>query len=512
MGLEQRGLERGAVRKAYRKGMVRVALLYPSTYEVAMSSLIVHRLYFWLSDMEEVWVERAFLSSPRGPPEAVRGLEGGTPLPKFDFVLVPVHYELDYANIVRALVGSGVPVRSSERKGPKIIVGGPAPTANPEPIADVADAVVIGDFEAVSRRLEEVIAGGAPLEPSDGIYVPSMGKHEVRAAVAPSVPRHDPRRIMAPQAPFTIAVEVSRGCPFSCMFCMESHISRPYREAPLGQVVEEAAELYRAYGLRVALVGLTVNARRDFKELLRALNEAGVSYSLPSLRAELLDEEAVDLIARAGQRTITLAPETSERLRRALGKSSADEDFVRVARAAAARGMAVKLYMMVGVPGETEEDIREAARLTREIKAAGVRELELSVNPLVIKPRTPLQWLPMMPEGELNARLRALREAAAYDRLSHYDPFEALVQASIALGDRDVLKFVVDAALGGGGRGAWRRAASGGLLSVALRPRRSPLPWSHVRVGPDEAELWSRLEAYARLVGLDLAALGASGP
>ncbi len=480
--------------------MTRVALLYPSTYEVAHSSLVYHRLYFLLNDMENVYVERFVLSSPKGSPEPLRGIEGGGPLSSFDFIVAPVHYELDYANLARALIGSGIPVLSRERRSPKVVVGGPAPTANPEPIADMVDAVVLGDLEPSFPWLRGVLDEGGPIEPGDSVYVPSRGKHEVRIGHAKEPGRGDVRRIMAPGAPFTISVETARGCPFSCAFCLEGHITKPFRPRDAIDVISEAETLYRAYGLRVALFAPTLNASPHFKEILKGLAARGVPFSTPSLRAELLNEEDIELIHRGGQQTLTLAPETSQRLRIALGKASRDEDFVRVARLAAAMGMSVKLYLMVGVPGETEEDLRAVAGLTAQIESRMARYLELSVNPLIVKPQTPFQWLPMPDEDFLDSRLRLARESFSYEHFSFYDPFDALVQASISLGDRDVLTFIVSVARSGVGRGSWRRVASQGLMRVALNPRRSPLPWSHVTGPMSEEALLERLRAYVEQV------------
>ncbi|MFP3312669.1 MAG: radical SAM protein [Acidilobus sp.] len=490
--------EEGTIHKKYRKGMTRVGLLYPSTYEIAMSSLVYHRLYFLLNDMENVYLERLVMPSASGGPVQLRGLEGGTPLRAFDYLVVPVHYELDYVNITRALMGSGVSLKSSERRRPKMIVGGPAPTANPEPIADMSDAIILGDLEPSLGWLESVLNEDAPLEPSRGVYVPSLGPHEVEVASASEVPPGDVRRIMAPEAAFTLAVEVARGCPFSCAFCMDSYLTKPFRPRRPEDVVSEAKSLYSRYRLRVAMIGLTINASPWFKDILRSLSKEGVEFSLPSLRAELLDEESIDLVASMGQRTVTLAPETSQRLRVALGKASRDEDFIRVAEAAGRHNMTVKLYMMVGIPGEREDDISEAAGLVKRI--ASLARVELSVNPLVIKPQTPLQWLPMKGEEELNRRLKLLKSLAPHASFSSYDPFLALVQASISLGDRGTLKYIAETAAEGGGRGAWRRRAAEGMLLAAVRPRRSPLPWSHVRGPVGEDALRARLEAYLREV------------
>lgn len=486
---ESRGL-----RKRYRRGMVRVALLYPSSYEVAMSSAVFHRLFYMLSDVEDFYVERFVLS------EEPRGLEEGTPLGHFDYIVSSIHYELDYVNLVRILMRGGIEPLASKRRSPRLIVGGPAPTANPEPLAEIADVLIIGELEPVWKSLVDMMASGR-LEPSRGIYVPSMGKHDVERAFSVELGPGDPRRIYTPSVVFPLAVEAVRSCPFNCLFCMESYISKPFRARDVESVLHEIRELHKIHRGRVALVGLTINAHRSFRDLLRAVVAEGLPVSLPSMRAELLGEEDLDLIAAAGQETLTVAPETSERLRYALGKEIPDSVFLELAGRAFSRRLRLKVYGIVGIHGERAEDLDSFAELIRGMKARGP-EIYLSLNPLVIKPQTPLQWLPMKSLEELSRSLKYVEERTPHDRFSYYNPFDAVTQAAIALGDRDMGRIIVEAAIQGGGRGSWRRLAGRGAFSHVFRPRKDPLPWSHVKGPPGEDFLRRKYVEYVEKIGL----------
>ncbi len=471
-------------RVAYRKNAVKVALLYPSTYAVAMSSAVFHMLYFKLQDAG-FYVER--FTADRGP----RGVEDGTPLREFDYVVATVHYELDYVNIVKMFLKAGIPTRAPLRGKPRLVLGGPPVTANPEPMAEFADAIVLGELEPNWELLVEYMATGEEVE---GLYYPRRGPYPVEIRHASDLTWLDHRRIPEPEAAFSISVELARGCPYSCLFCMESYISKPYRPRDWGAVLREAAELYGKYGVRPALISLTANAHTHFKDLLREAAERGIPLSLPSLRAELLDDESLKLIAEVGQRTVTIAPETSERLRKALGKDIGDEDVLRVARKAAELGLKIKLYMMVGVPCERRDDVEAARRLVAEVKKTGAT-LYLSVNPLVPKPQTPLQYHPM---AHLDYLKRAIEEMgrAPHDQFSYYDPLLAAAQAAIALGGRGAARLIEGAAMSNSERAYWRRLLRAGELDYVFKPRVEPLPWSHVRGFYTPSQLRKIYEAF----------------
>ncbi|MGC9049660.1 B12-binding domain-containing radical SAM protein [Pyrobaculum sp.] len=471
-------------RVAYRKNAVKVALLYPSTYAVAMSSAVFHMLYFKLQDAG-FYVER--FTADRGP----RGVEDGTPLKEFDYVVATVHYELDYINIVKMFLKAGIPTRASLRGKPRLVLGGPPVTANPEPMAEFADAVVLGELEPNWELLVEYMATGEEVE---GLYYPRRGAYPVEIRHAGDLTWLDYRRIPEPEAAFSISVELARGCLYSCLFCMESYISKPYRPRDWEAVLREAAELYGKYGVRPALISLTANAHTHFKDLLREAVKRGIPLSLPSLRAELLDDESLELIAEVGQRTVTIAPETSERLRKALGKDIGDEDVLRVARKAAELGLKIKLYMMVGVPCEREDDIEAARRLVAEVKKTGAT-LYLSVNPLVPKPQTPLQYHPMASLDYLKRAIEEMRRAP-HDQFSYYDPLLAVAQAAIALGGREAARLIEGAALSNSHRVYWRRLLRAGELDYVFKPRVEPLPWSHVRGFYAPSQLRKMYEAF----------------
>ncbi|MEM0370067.1 MAG: radical SAM protein [Pyrobaculum sp.] len=469
-------------RVGYRKNIIKVALLYPSTNAVAMSSAVFHILYFKLQD-EGLYVERFTLD--KGP----RGVEDGTPLSHFDYIVATVHYELDYVNLVKMLLDGGVEIKAARRERPKVVVGGPPVTANPEPLAEFVDAVAVGELEPLWSSLIEYITTGE----NKGLYNPAE-RNVVKIATGRW--EGDYRRLPEPEAAFSLSVELARGCPFDCLFCMESYITKPYRPRDWREALGDAEVLYRKYNIRPALVALTANAHSGFKELLKEAARRRIPISLPSLRAELLDEETIELIAKTGQRTLTIAPETSQRLREALGKRISDADLIKTVEAAKRLGLRVKMYLMVGLPCETEGDLEAVVKLIKEIRQRGVR-LTLSVNPFVPKPQTPLQYHPMAPLHYLEKAIEKLKRAP-HDGFTHYDVELAAVQAAISLGSRDVGRHIEAAAREKSPMRYWRNALKRGELDYIFEKRDEPLPWSHVVGHYDASVLKKRYEEFLK--------------
>ena len=493
-------VEKGLINKKYRKSMIKVALFYPSIYSVAMSSLIFHKIYFLISEIEDIYLERFFMPHLYGKPVPLRSFENGMPLKNFDYIIIPVHYELDYVNIIKALIGSNIEIISSKRNKPKIIIGGPTITANPEPIADIADIEIIGDLEAVWSKLVDIFYN-EKIEPDRGLYVPSLGKHEVEVAYSNNFDSST-KRILTKETIFTLGVEVMRGCPFNCAFCMESYISKPTRFRKEEEIINEIEELNKKYNEKVSLIGLTINSHPKFKYILREAKNKNLKISLPSLRAELLDDETIGLLSDLGQLTLTIAPENSERVRYALGKEISDEEIINAAKIAAKYNLNLKLYFITSIPGEKEEDLKSIVNLTKLIKMVGIKKIHLSVNPLIIKPRTPLQWLPMENEDKMDEKINYIKKNSYYEDFTTYDPYLAIIQGSIALSDRDVLKYLIEVSVNGNNKVNWRNIMKKGLSSIALKERNEPFPWGHIKGFIDNRFLRERFLMFRKRIGL----------
>jgi Fe-S oxidoreductase len=304
----------------------------------------------------------------------------------------------------------------------------------------------------------------------------------------------DHRRIPEPEAAFSISVELARGCPYSCLFCMESYITKPYRPRDWRIVLDEATRLFLKHGVRPSIVALTANAHPGFKQLLAEAVERGLRLSLPSLRAELLDDETIELLAAVGQRTLTIAPESSERLRKALGKDVSNEDVLKAARKAHELGMKLKLYIMVGLPCERQEDLEEVTSLVKELRKT-TPAVSLSVNPFIPKPQTPLQYSAMAPVEYIQEKIDMLKKAHRGE-FSFYDPLLGVVQAAIALGGREVARHIEAAALSSSPLGYWKKALRSGELNYVFKSRDEPLPWSHVRGFYPPEELRRRYHSF----------------
>ncbi len=511
-----------AYHKSYRRGMIKVAIAYPSTARVALQSLSIHIIRKLLNEQPSVYSEFVFMSDD--------GRSITRSLRDFDVVIFSVHYELDYPRILKMLEISGINPYSKlrTREDPLIAMGGPTLMANPEPMAPFADVILIGDAEVlIPTLINHYLEYGKDIEEYAGLvgfYVPSLGKHVVTKAFVKDLSYsirliHDTAIELSlgsakPVFNNPAVLEIMRGCPRSCLFCMESFVNRPVRFADVDEVkglilndVNEDKGLING----VTLMGLSVTDHPGFRDLMNYLvNKLGLRVSVPSIRVDTLDRDIIELIVRGGQRVLTIAPESSERLRRALGKDFSDDDVVRVASDAMEVGIDhVKLYFMIGLPGEVDDDVGSIIKLLRRLKELGVK-YSLSVNPWIPKPHTPLQWLPMALDEVIKARIKALRELRTYIEFTTYNTLDAKVQALLSLGDRDVGDLVLEASLTDLSRGAWRRLLGkyGDLLNKYVYSWKSlnePLPWSHVEIpGVREENLKSLLLRYAKEVGINI--------
>jgi len=471
--------ETGAIRKP-RGDRITVALCHPNRYQVAMGALGFHQLYHLFNQFDQVVCERAVFDPVPSRPVTI---ESGTPISGFEIIAFSISYETDLVNLAAMLERAGVPLDAEGREranAPLVLVGGALAFLNPEPLAPFADAVAVGEAEAIlpgliealladrARPREELLRG---LARAPGVYVPSLyavsyfedgtlkEMHPLTAEAPPRIKRlimpdlaADPARtrVFTDRAEFSdlFLIELSRGCPNACRFCSAAYIYRPPRWTPSAAVMEAVAG-GRTLRKRAGLVAASATDHPEFAEIVRGLRAAGMDPSPASLRLDQVSAGLLSELKRAGHKTLTLAPEAGgERLRRALNKPISDERILSVMELVGASGLPrLKLYFQVGLPGETIAEAEAVVELVKKIKAAlaqgaGKRSwpgrLSLSVNPFVPKPATPLQWEPMAEPGELKKRLNLIARAAGRlgASFSGTSVRESTAQALIARGDR----------------------------------------------------------------------------
>lgn len=470
--------EEGACRKDWG-GRLPIALIYPNSYYLGMSNLGIHAVYRLLNREDSVVCERAFREGGNGEKKsAVLSVESRRPLTDFAVIAFSISYELDYFNVVSILKASGIPLRAVDRdeRHPLVIAGGPCVAANPMPLSPFFDCLCIGEAEAILPKmlpvLEEGIGGRRDeflktLASLPGVYVPQYtGRTVVRQRVANLDDFPVTSVIFTPDTELgdLYLIEVQRGCNWSCRFCLVSTVFSPARFRSVGRLLETAAEGLK-YRPRLGLVGPAVSDHPHLEELLTGLLRMGAKFSISSLRVNRLSDRILEAIARGGARTITIAPEAgSERLRQVIRKGIGEEDVRRVVEKAAGLGIKqLKLYFMVGLPSETDEDIEEIIRLTLESRAilerkqSGTR-LTLNVAPFVPKAGTPFQWLPMASLQTLNQRISRLKSVlpAKGIKVKSESPAWSQVQGVLARGDRSVagvLESIEEVTLAG-----WRKA------------------------------------------------------
>ena len=506
-------------------GQVPVALVYPNAYSVGMSSLAMHGLYRWLGNLPGVVCERAFawLNRRPSPDDPVVTLESQRPIQDLAAVGFSVSFEMDYFNIVAILGRAKIPLKAQERtqEDPLVILGGPAVSANPLPMAPLADAIIIGEVEPILSSLGECLRDVwsqdrastlQQLANLPGVYVPLVHDGETISRLwlhdLDEYPTYS--SVVAPLAEFgdMHLIEISRGCGRGCRFCLAGYWYRPPREHSLANVLAQAREGMQQRN-KVGLVAAAVSDYSEIEPLVHALRRQGTAISVSSLRVNPLSAVLLDALAESGSRSLTIAPEAgSERMRRAINKCVTEQDIISAAVMAGERRFeSLKLYFMLGLPGEEDADIDELLRLVSEVKAAFPRNIVVNVTPFVPKAHTPFEGAPMAPAVLITERLARIRGAmrALHVTVRAESVAEARTQGILARGDLELGRVLLGMRRPAP-NGLGRALEQAGLDAESYLRRRDPqerLPWAFVDSGIGAANL--RREAERSEDGLESA-------
>lgn len=537
---------------------IRFAFCFPDVYEVGMSHLGTKILYYILNQREDTFCERAFAPWPdmeklmRENNILMYTLETKDSLKEFDFVGFTLQYEMSYTNILNMLNMADIPIRASERSedDPIVICGGPC-AYNPEPLYDIADVFALGEGEIQLNELldlykefknkglskKEFLREAVKIR---GIYVPSLYEvtYKEDGTIKEFKPKYDdvpkkikkavikdindigfPDKLIVPYGEIIhdrVTVETFRGCTRGCRFCQAGMIYRPVREKTTDKVIEQADKLLKATGYEeVSLISLSICDYSDIRNLVTSLiekyKEKKVGVSLPSIRIDSFSVELINEIQKIRKTGLTFAPEAgSQRMRDIINKGVTEENLMESVSSAFKSGWStIKLYFMIGLPYETDEDVigiadlgekvvSEYYKVPKEVRKKGLK-VNLSTSIFVPKPFTPFQWAPQDTMEVIKDKIKVLRNTIKSRQISynwHESPV-SFIEAIFARGDRRLCDVLVRAYEKGAKFDGWGEyfnfeiwqevmeecGVDGGFYAYRQREYKEILPWDFIDIG-----------------------------
>lgn len=549
---------------------LRLAFCFPDTYEIGMSNLGMGILYSTMNELPYVWCERVY--APWGDMYeqmkqngvALYALESGDPISEHDVLAFSIGYEMAYSTVLDMMDMAGIPIHSADRKTllPLVIAGGTA-ALNPEPMADFIDIFLLGEGEEMNNELLALLRTAKAegwskqdfLEKASqigGVYVPSFYKPVYNDDctinhfdVHPGAPEKVTKRIIAdmnsvhfplsPIVPSTevvhdrVNLELFRGCVRGCRFCQAGHVYRPIRAKSPELLAEQGKVLLKNTGCQdITLLSLSSSDYRCLSELCDELlgycEPRSIGLSLPSLRADNFSMDIMPRIQKTRKSGLTFAPEAgSQRLRDAINKNVTEEDLLHTCRLAFEGGWnTIKLYFMLGLPTETDEDILGIAELANQVlhtwrlyaknKNRGVR-ITVSTSCFVPKPHSPFQWEQQVTMEEYIRKVHLLRDNIKAKNVVYnwHDPQTSYIEATLSRGDRRMGSVIENVWRAGGRLEAWSdyfsfdrwmkafddAGVDPTFFAHRLRDKDEVMPWDNVDVGVRRAHLWhEREQAY----------------
>ncbi|MCL2475019.1 MAG: B12-binding domain-containing radical SAM protein [Chloroflexi bacterium] len=452
--IEKRRSEIGQLPRAWGADLP-VAICYPNSYAIGMNNLGLFALLQIINQHDGFIAERVFFEE-RFVEEAL-SVESNRPLSDYAHLVFTISYELDFFNVAALLKRSNIPLYAKDRQenDPVVLCGGAAVCANFAPVAPFFDAICIGEAEAILPNVLNILKSSLnrqeklrQLSTADGVYVPNLSKNTQRAYVKELInPPYTAIINKETQSGGAFMMEISRSCPYTCNFCVAKSAFAPFRHYPLENLLQTLKK--RPNNTKVWLVGAASFAHPQIDELTDYMVQENIPFAISSLRAKPLSLKLLQNLRKGGNKSLSLAPESSQSLRKNIGKDIDDQYFIEACQKASALGFnEIKLYFMVGLPQETRQDLEEIVNLSIACAKMGKpARLSISVASFIAKITTPMQNSPLTSISELKKKINFLQKALPKEgiRVKAESPHESIVQALLSRAGSDIAPVIAAA-------------------------------------------------------------------